>query len=128
MTDVVQADLQGNILCGYGRRYRHGLFGFLRVKDPARALPWLERLAPQITTALPWSERPAATLNLAFSFSGLRALGVPDGVLDGFSEDFRQGMAARWARLGDTGASHPDRWMAQLRQIDLLVTVSTRDP
>lgn len=128
MTDVVQADLQGNILCGYGRRYRHGLFSFLRVEDPARALPWLERLVPQITTALPWSERPATTLNLAFSFCGLRALGVPEGALDGFSEDFRQGMAARWARLGDTGVSHPDRWMAQLRQIDLLVTVSTLDP
>jgi Dyp-type peroxidase family len=127
VTDVVQADLQGNILCGYGRRYPHGLFLLLRVEDRIRALSWLEHQVSQVTSALPWNEPPAATLNVAFSFSGLRALGVPDGVLAEFPEEFRQGMAARFTRLGDTGASHPDRWMAQLRQIDLLVTVSAQD-
>jgi hypothetical protein len=56
VTDVVQADLQGNILCGYGRAYRHGLFLFLRVEDPERARAWLDDRLPEITTALPWGE------------------------------------------------------------------------
>jgi Dyp-type peroxidase family len=127
MTDVVQADLQGNILCGYGRNYPHALFLFLRVEEGARARRWLgERLA-EITSALPWSEPPAHTLNIAFTFAGLRELGVPNAILDGFPHEFRQGMAERWARLGDTGTSHPDRWAPELRRLHLLVTLSSRE-
>jgi Dyp-type peroxidase family len=127
VTDVVQTDLQGNILCGYGREYRHGLFLFLRIEDPRRVRTWLDDRLPEVTTALPWGEPPSQTLNVAFSFAGLRALGVPQRVLDRFPEAFRQGMAARWVRLGDTGASHPHCWMPALRRLDLLVTVTARD-
>ena len=127
MTDVVQADLQGNILCGYGRDYRHGLFLFLRVEDPARVRAWLSERVSQVTSALPWSKPPAHTLNVAFSFAGLRALGVPEQVLDRFPEAFREGMAARWVALGDTGPSHPYCWMPGLRRLDLVVTVNARE-
>jgi Dyp-type peroxidase family len=127
MTDVAQEDLQGNILCGYGRQYRHGLFLFLRVEDPQRARRWLEERLPEVTTALPWAEPPSHTLNVAFSFAGLRALGVPGRVLERFPEDFRDGMAERWLRLGDTGRSHPDYWMPALRGHHVLVTVTARE-
>jgi Dyp-type peroxidase family len=127
MTDVVQADLQGNILCGYGRKYPHGLFLFLRVEDGGQARRWLTEHLAEITTALPWSEPPPHTLNVAFSFAGLRQLGVPDGILDAFPEDYRQGMAERWERLGDTGPSHPDSWMPELRGVGLLVTLNARE-
>jgi Dyp-type peroxidase family len=127
MTDVAQADLQGNILCGYGRRYRHGLFLFLRVDDPQGARRWLEDRLSEVNTALPWNEAPSHTLNIAFSFAGLRALGVPERVLEGFPEEFRQGMAERWLRLGDTGLSHPYCWMPALRGLHVLVTVTARE-
>jgi len=124
---VDQADLQGNILCGYGRGYPHGLFLFLRVEQAGRARDWLAERVPEVRSALPWSERPPHTLNFAFSLGGLAALGVSQGILDAFPEDFRQGMAARWERLGDSGPSHPDLWMAELREVHLLVTVSARE-
>ena len=127
MTAVAQEDLQGNILCGYGRQYRHGLFLFLRVADPQRARRWLEQTLSEVTTALPWSEPPACTLNVAFSFAGLRALGVPGRVLEALPEEFRQGMAERWLPLGDTGPSHPYCWMPALRGLHLLVTVTARE-
>lgn len=127
MTDVAQADLQGNILCGYGRQYRHGLFLFLRAEEPQLARHWVEDKLPEVNTALPWTEPPAQTLNVAFSFAGLRALRVPRRVLEGFPEEFRQGMAERWLRLGDTGPSHPYCWMPALRSLHLLVTVSARE-
>jgi Dyp-type peroxidase family len=123
---VDQADLQGNILCGYGRRYRHGLFVFLRVEQAARARGWLGARVAEVRSALPWSEPPPHTLNFAFSHAGLACLGVSQQVLDAFPEEYRQGMAARWERLGDSGPSHPDRWMAELREVHLLVTVSAR--
>ena len=127
MSDVAQADLQGNILCGYGRQYRHGLFLFLRVEDSRPARQWLADTLTHVTTALPWNEAPSHTLNVAFSFAGLRALGVPERVLEGFPEAFRQGMAERWLPLGDTGPSHPHCWMPAFRGLHVLVTVSARE-
>jgi Dyp-type peroxidase family len=129
MTGVVQADLQGNILCGYGRSYGHGLFMFLRVDPeyPEPARRWLSDRIPQITTALRWREPPEHTLNVALTVAGLRALGVPEGVLAMFPEPFRAGMQARWDKLGDVGPSHPDHWEPDLKGTHILVTVSARD-
>ena len=46
-------------------------------------------------------------VTLAFTWNGLRALGVPEESLATFPEEFRQGMAARADILGDTGADAP---------------------
>jgi Dyp-type peroxidase family len=56
---------------------------------------------------------------VAFTWSGLRALGVTEASLASFPEEFRQGMAARCQVLGDTGASHPDRWIGGLASAEL---------
>ena len=40
----------------------------------------------------------------------MKALGVPQASLDSFSWEFRQGMTARAAALGDVGESAPQRW------------------
>ncbi len=42
--------------------------------------------------------------------AGLKALGVPPASLDSFAAEFRQGMAARAAELGDVGDSSPTEW------------------
>ena len=47
---------------------------------------------------------------MALTFQGLKALGVPQASLDGFSPEFQQGMAARAALLGDVGESAPANW------------------
>jgi Dyp-type peroxidase family len=42
--------------------------------------------------------------------AGLRALGVPEGVIGTFSDEFREGLAARSPMLGDLGPSGPSHW------------------
>ena len=58
-------------------------------------------------------------VTVAFTWNGLRALGVDDASLATFPEEFRQGMVARAEVLGDTGANHPDHWVGGLARPDL---------
>ena len=53
-------------------------------------------------------------VTVAFTWNGLRALGVDDASLATFPEEFKQGMVARAEMLGDTGANHPDNWVGEL--------------
>jgi Dyp-type peroxidase family len=128
---VDQHDLQGNVLAGYG--FHHGLFATLRVTDPAAGRDWLAEVidGDAVTTAVPFAAdaKPPTTLNLAFTHDGLRALGVSAEALRSFPVDFRQGMAARAAGLGDEGPDAPARWEAGLRPGDphVLVTMSAND-
>jgi hypothetical protein len=54
-------------------------------------------------------------VTVAFTWNGLRALGLDDASLASFPEEFKQGMVARAEMLGDTGANHPDYWVGGLR-------------
>ena len=58
-------------------------------------------------------------MTVAFTWNGLRALGVDDASLATFPEEFKQGMVARAQMLGDTGESHPDHWVGKLASPDL---------
>ena len=44
---------------------------------------------------------------VAFTYQGLRALGVDERSLTTFPEEFQEGMAARAEVLGDTGKNIP---------------------
>ena len=55
-------------------------------------------------------------INIAFTYSGLKALGVHGDTLASFPDAFRQGMAARARRLGDVGRGAPEHWEGQLGQ------------
>jgi Dyp-type peroxidase family len=68
-------------------------------------------------------------VTVAFTWNGLRALGVDEGSLATFPEEFRQGMVARAQILGDTGANHPDNWVGGLASPDLhaIVVLFARD-
>jgi Dyp-type peroxidase family len=48
--------------------------------------------------------------NVAFTYSGLRALNVHESTLASFPQPFRDGMAQRAAALGDTGVAAPESW------------------
>ena len=58
-------------------------------------------------------------MTVAFTWNGLRALGVDEGSLATFPEEFKQGMVARAEMLGDTGENHPDNWVGGLASPDL---------
>lgn len=49
-------------------------------------------------------------VNYAFTFSGLKALNLCKNALSSFPEPFKEGMAARATRIGDTGPSAPENW------------------
>jgi Dyp-type peroxidase family len=61
-----------------------------------------------------WTQKTEPAINLALTYNGLKALGVPQASLDSFPDEFRAGMAARAAILGDDGESAPAHWDAPL--------------
>lgn len=122
------SDIQGNVLRGY--THPAAAYLFLRIVDVPAARALMRRMLPQVATAAPWRDGPPDTaMNVAFTFAGLRALGLPDAVLGSFPEAFRDGMAARADRLGDRGPSAPAAWEDGLGTGDahVLVTVYAVD-
>ena len=94
-----------------------GRYEFLSFQQPAQGRAWLEAIREKVPSA----KAAAGNVNLekrwvsvAFTWNGLRALGVDEASLATFPEEFRQGMAARWQVLGDTGTNHPDNWVGDL--------------
>jgi Dyp-type peroxidase family len=100
--------IQGFVVRGY--RLPFAGYMFLQIEDVAKAAAWIAEITEEVLTAAPWERKPDSGMNIAFSFQGLHALGLPDACLAGFPEEFRQGMAARAKLLGDDGASAPANW------------------
>ena len=106
-----------------------GTYLLLRIDDPAAGRALVRRLLPLVdsgrSTSLP---EHGAWITVAFTYSGLKALGVPQESLDSFAPEFQQGMAARAAELGDVGDSHPSNWEAPLGTSDVHVAVAVLSP
>jgi Dyp-type peroxidase family len=102
-----------------------GRFVFLRVDDRHAGRALLRRLLPAVKGGLP-SAAPNqdAWAAVAFTYQGLRALGVPQESLDSFPLEFRQGMAARADVLGDVGESDPAQWEPPFGTPDLHIALS----
>ncbi len=83
---------------------------------------WSAPLNPRVV-------RPrTAGITVALTYQGLKALGVPQASLESFAPEFRQGMAARAADLGDVGDSSPDRWEPPLGTPDVHVAIAILSP
>jgi hypothetical protein len=144
-TNLELAGIQGNILTAYGRlgfpKARYLLF---HVGNGAAGRAFLEELRPRITTALRWPStrkgvpvgshavpRPAVAINMAFTFRGLLALGVPTRTLRGMPDDYIDGMLARAAVLGDDVLDNtPDHWdpvwQPDSASVHILVTLNAQ--
>jgi Dyp-type peroxidase family len=124
MTELDLPRIQGFVVRGY--RLPLAGYLFLRIDDVARAATWISELSEDVLIAAPWSRKPQSGVNIAFSYSGLRTLELPDACLAGFPEEFRQGMAARADLLGDFGDSAPAGWEGGLGTpaIHVLVMIS----
>jgi Dyp-type peroxidase family len=91
-------------------------YEFLSFRKPDAGQAWLAGVLDKVGTG---KSVGAATLDsrwvtVAFTWNGLRALGLDDKSLATFPEEFRQGMAARAEILGATGENHPDHWVGDL--------------
>jgi Dyp-type peroxidase family len=98
---------------------RYGFLTFRR-SDDARA--WLSGIVDRVgcgRAIASGGPTDARWVTVAFTWNGLRALGVDRASLETFPDEFRQGMAGRAAILGDTGANHPRHWIGGLDSPDL---------
>src|SRR3954468_5559000 len=106
-----------------------GTYVLLRVNDPKDGRALIRRLIPLLSPARSVLDRtPSAWMTVAFTYHGLKALGVPQESLDSFVPEFRQGMAARAAELGDVGESGPDHWEEPLGSPDVHIALATLAP
>jgi len=53
-------------------------------------------------------------ISMVFSFQGLKTLKIHEDTLASFPDAFKEGMAARAHRLGDTGRNAPEYWEGEL--------------
>ncbi len=106
-----------------------GSYLLLRLDDRSDGRELVRRLHA-LVAAGPASAGPVAgtSLTVAFTYHGLKALGVPQQSLDSFAPEFQAGMAARAAELGDVGESSPERWEAPLGSSDVHVAVALLSP
>ncbi len=109
LSEVDYADVQGLVRFGYGKM-TEASYVHLLVKDVAAARAWLRNA--RVSSAAAVTAPPAVAMQIAFTASGLEALGVAPAVLSGFSAEFLAGMAEenRARRLGDVGNNAPSEW------------------
>jgi Dyp-type peroxidase family len=104
------SNIQGNILRGYAS-FPHAHFLYLSISSVDNARAFVQQLLDNDSvTPAQWRVKPDATLNLALTFDGLRAFGLPEESLATFPSEFQQGMRFRAKALGDVGDSSPDKW------------------
>ena len=106
-------------------------YEFLTFLRPVAGRTWLSGILGKVGTAkaVGSSQPDSRWVTVAFTWNGLRALGVGEASLATFPEEFRQGMAARAEILGTTGTNHPDHWVGGLASSDLhaIVVLFARD-
>ncbi|MGQ0649959.1 MAG: Dyp-type peroxidase [Gemmatimonadaceae bacterium] len=112
-------DIQGIVLRGIS--YHYGRYLFFRFDDTAGARRFVQEIIPRITDSEPGADgrKKKWAMCVAFTYPGLRALGVPERSLDTFSLPFKQGMQARAELLVDTNDNAPSRWEAPWRGDDI---------
>lgn len=130
-------DIQGNVVKAYGRfRFGQARYIFYHVGNESKGRAFIQeilKLKNGITNAAPWEvldppkpitedNIPDATTNIAFTYSGLKHLGVPRKSLQSFPEAFAMGMKDRRDILGDDGLSAPEHW-DQIWNGDLTVDI-----
>ncbi|MBU9762409.1 peroxidase [Mycobacterium sp. TNTM28] len=99
-----------------------GRYEFLSFDDAADGCGWLRGLLDRVASVTEARDSMDGTrrwISLAFTWTGLRALGVSDESLATFPDEFREGMAARADILGDTGMNSPDHWVGGLSGADV---------
>jgi Dyp-type peroxidase family len=99
-----------------------GRYEFLSFKNVAAGRAWLTEILAKVQSAKAMRESVDTTkrwVTVAFTWNGLRALGVDEAALASFPDEFRQGMVARAEMLGDTGASDPAHWVDKTASPDL---------
>jgi Dyp-type peroxidase family len=109
-------DIQDNVVAPILMRYgRHIFFKFI---DGAKARGWLRDMVKRVNTRSQ-EHGTRFTVNIGFTYEGLKALGLSQRSLDSFPEAFRAGMRGRAQIVGDVGLHAPEHWEGGLGGPDI---------
>ena len=117
-------DIQGGLLEDYTTLA--SAYVFYTLATPEGGRQWLKSLVDQVTSSEDARSKPVPerALNIAISAFGLKALDISEKTWMSFPHVFREGMAARAHRLGDTGPADPSLWEGGLGTPKIHVMVS----
>src|SRR6516165_9604380 len=103
-----------------------GRYEFLSFRSADGGRAWLSAIRQKVQSAAEVRtsvESEKRWVTVAFTWNGLRALGVDEASLATFPDEFREGMVARAGMLGDAGVNHPDNWVGGLASPNLHAVV-----
>src|SRR4051812_28433234 len=91
-------------------------YEFLSFESAPAGRAWLGGLVDKVGTgrSVGTASPDARWVTIAFTYHGLRALGINEQALATFPDEFREGMAARAPILGMAGSSGADQWLGGL--------------
>jgi len=117
-------DIQATILRPRPSSYR-GEYVVIRIDDAVQGREMLHRIIPHVAQADDWwLPTLPGWLGIAFTYEGLKALGLPQLSLDSFPSEFREGMAARASILNDVGHNAPTNWEYPFGTVDMHVALA----
>lgn len=109
-------DIQDNVVAPILMRYgRHIFFKFT---DGQKACACLRNMFERVN-ARQEEHGTRFTVNIGFTYEGLKALGLSQRSLDSFPRAFRVGMRGRAREVGDVGPHAPEHWEGGLGGPDI---------
>lgn len=109
-------DIQDNVVTPILMRY--GRHIFLKFTDGAKSRQWLRAMFNRVN-ARRQEHGTRFTVNIGFTYEGLKALGLSEKSLDSFPVAFRVGMRGRASEVGDIGPHAPEHWEGGLGGPDI---------
>ena len=106
-------DIQALVRSGFGS-LGGARYLLLRIDDVAAARTWLKSLDIATASQIRGDHELKRVLQLAFTYAGLRALGLSEDALAAFAPEYIEGLAGderRSHRLGDVGTNAPAHWL-----------------
>jgi Dyp-type peroxidase family len=97
---------------------RYGRHIFVKFTDGAKARAWLRRLRDRVNSRQE-EHGTGFTVNIGFTYEGLKAIGLSQRSLVSFPDAFRAGMRGRAHVVGDIGPHAPEHWEGDLGGPDI---------
>jgi Dyp-type peroxidase family len=109
-------DVQDNVVTPILMRF--GRHIFLKFIDGAKTREWLREMIKRVN-ARQQEHGTRFTVNIGFTYEGLKALGLSQRSLDSFPAAFQVGMRGRAHEVGDVGPHAPEHWEGGLGGPDI---------
>jgi Dyp-type peroxidase family len=109
-------DIQDNVVAPILMRY--GRHIFLKFVDGGKARAWLREMIKRVN-AREQEHGTRFTVNIGFTYEGLKTLGLSQASLGSFPKSFQVGMRGRAHDVGDVGPHTPEHWEGGLGGPDI---------